>query len=447
MENDSLEISRDLLKFISQSPTSFHVVSNMRKLLDENGFACLQENQHWNLEKGGRYYVVRNGSSIIAFVLPEEMPDHFQITAAHSDSPAFRLKTNPYLESAGHYVQLNVEKYGGAILAPWLDRPLSVAGRVIVKCERPSGAESAGPVMLQQRLVNIDRDLVLIPNLAIHMNRQVNDGYAYKVQKDLLPVFGDETSKGRLEDIIAELLDIKKEQIAAADLFLYNRTPGTIWGAGNEYISSPRLDDLQCAWSCLKGLISAEEPEAVCVCGIFDNEEVGSLTKQGADSTFLYDILRRISSSLGFTEEDYLIALAGSFMISADNAHAVHPRHMDAADPVHRPAMNLGPVIKYSANQKYTTDAVSGAVFQSICEKAGVPYQVFHNNSDIAGGSTLGNISNAHVSLNAVDIGLAQLAMHSPYETAGTRDTAYMIRAIDAFYRTNIENMGQRMLL
>ena len=325
------------------------------------------------------------------------------------------------------------EKYGGMIMSPWFDRPLSIAGRLVV--------EEDG--RLVSKLVNIDRDLVMIPNLAIHMNRQVNDGYKYNAQKDTLPIFGSLEAKGSFMTLMAEAAGVKAEDILGHDLFLYSRDKGTIWGADEAYLSCGRLDDLQCAFSSIKGLLAGGHPSCVSVAAVFDNEEVGSGTKQGADSTFLEDTLRRINRSLGRSEDQYLMALASSFMVSADNAHAVHPNYGEFADPTNRPAMNEGIVIKYNANQKYTTDAVSAAIFRAICKKAGVPCQTFANRSDMAGGSTLGNISNAHVALNTVDIGLPQLAMHSPYETAGVKDTCYLIQAAKTFFNTCLKAEGK----
>ena len=315
-------------------------------------------------------------------------------------------------------------------MAPWFDRPLSVAGRVIVK-------EGAA---LKPILVNVDRDLCAIPNLAIHMNREANTGVKYNPQKDMLPLIGEGENKDVFNSIIAETINTDEQAIISSDLFLYNREKGTVWGANNEFISAPRLDDVMCAYSCMGALINRSDvnEESVAVCAIFDNEEVGSTTKQGADSTFLSDVLTRIALCVGKDEEDLMRAYAQSFMLSADNAHGIHPNYMEKADPTNRPYMNQGIVIKYNANQKYTTDGISAAVFKEICEKADVPIQTYVNRSDIAGGSTLGNISNSHVSINTVDIGLAQLAMHSPYETAGIKDTWYMLKAVKEFYETPI---------
>ena len=424
--------TQNLIDFIARSPSCYHVIENFRTMLIENGFTELSETKSWNLTEGGQYFVVRADSSLIAFKIPTCDFNNFQITASHSDSPSFKIKEKEELLVDGHYVELNTEKYGGMMCAPWFDRPLSIAGKAVVR----SGNS------FETKLVNIDRDLVMIPNVAIHMNRQVNDGYTYHAQKDMIPLFGDETAKGTFLKLVAETISAEEKDILGTDLFLYNRMPGTIWGAHREFFSSTKLDDLQCAYTSMTGFLEGGNPESVTVCCIFDNEEVGSSTKQGADSTFLSDTLERINGCLNRTPEQYKMAVASSFMISADNAHAVHPHHMDKADPTNRPHMNHGPVIKYNANQKYTTDSVSAAIFKGICEKAQVPCQTFANHSDQPGGSTLGNIANAHVSLNTVDIGLAQLAMHSPYETAGTKDTWYMIRVLKEFYSTHIASEG-----
>ena len=424
------EISEQLIEFIDKSPTCFHAVKTMSDMLREEGFTELREDQKWHIEKGGRYFVARNGSSLIAFTIPEQDMKGMRIMASHSDSPTFKIKEDPEMEADGHYIKLNVERYGGMICAPWFDRPLSVAGRVIVR--NSSGNSASGA--LRTVLVNVDRDLLMIPNLAIHMNREVNDGYKYNAQKDMLPLYGDITAKDTFMKVIADAAGTAPEDILGHDLFLYNRQNASIWGASGEFLSSGRLDDLQCAFSSLKGFLEGEKKEYMAVHCVLDNEEVGSGTKQGAASTFLYDTLTRAHESLGLTREDYLIHLADSFMVSADNAHAVHPNHTDKADPVNRPYLNGGIVIKFNASQKYCTDGVSAAMLREICQRADVPVQTFVNRSDMAGGSTLGNISNTQVALNTVDIGLPQLAMHSPYETAGVEDTDYLIRAAAAFY-------------
>lgn len=420
--------AKALMDFIEKSPSCYHVIWNLSEMLQAQGYEELKEEQKWSLKKGGKYYVTRNQSSIIAFQIPEGEMKNFQIAASHSDSPCFKVKENPEMEVDGHYVELNTEKYGGMICAPWLDRPLSVAGRVMVRTENG----------IASRLVNIDRDLVLIPNVAIHMNSKLNDGYTYNAQKDMLPLFGEETAKGGFGKLLAKELSVAGEDILSTDLFLYNRMKGSFWGANQEYISSPRLDDLQCAYATMQGFLQGGHPESVSVCCVFDNEEVGSGTRQGAASTMLSDVLERICLCMDKDKEEYQIMLAGSFLISADNAHALHPHHMDKADPTNRPYMNRGVVIKYNANQKYTTDAVSAAIFKEICHRAQVPVQTYVNRSDVAGGSTLGNIAIRQVSIPAVDIGLPQLAMHSPYETAGVKDTWYLIQAMKEFYNTGI---------
>ena len=419
-------ISKELIHFIESSPSCFHAVNFMEDLLLKEQFIQLRENEKWRIQRGGRYFVVRNGSALIAFTVPEQDFPGVRIMASHSDSPSFKIKENPELESENHYIRLNVEGYGGMLCAPWFDRPLSVAGRVITKNKDTGNFEA--------RLINIDRDLVMIPSLAIHMNREANKGYSYNIQKDMLPLYGGISAKGTFLKTVADAAGIKEDEILGHDLFLYNRQKGSVWGASQEYISGPRLDDLQCAFASLKGFLAAPRKSFLAVHCVLDNEETGSATKQGAASTFLYDTLTRAYCSLGMTKEDYLIHLADSFMISADNAHAVHPNYTDKADPSNRPFLNGGIVIKFNAGQKYCTDALSAAMFRDICREAGVPVQTFANRSDMAGGSTLGNISNTRVALNTVDIGLPQLAMHSPYETAGAEDTGYLIKAAEEFF-------------
>lgn len=416
---------KELTQFLETSPSCFHAINNIKSILSKEQFTQLYENEKWSLRRGGRYFVTRNDSSIIAFTVPEADMAGMRIAASHSDSPTFKIKENPELETDGHYIKLNVERYGGMLCAPWLDRPLSAAGRVIVK-------DASG--RLCSRLVNIDRDLLLIPNLAIHMNRDANNGYSYNAQKDMLPLYGNLTAKGTFMKTIAAFAGVDENDILGHDLFLYNRQKASIWGASGEFISCGRLDDLQCAFACLKGFLAGKKASHLAVYCVLDNEEVGSTTKQGAASTFLYDTLTRLHDSLGYTREDYLIHLADSFMLSADNAHAVHPNHPDKSDPSSRPYLNEGIVLKFNANQKYCTDGVSAAMFRDICSRAGVPVQTFANRSDMAVGSTLGNISNTQAALNTADIGLPQLAMHSPYETAGVKDTEYLILAAETFF-------------
>ena len=411
--------AKKLLKFIQKSPTAFQAVEEMKKRLEKEGYKELKEEEHWEIIPGGNYYVTRNNSALIAFGIPKKPVWKFHIMASHSDSPALKIKENPEIEVEKAYIKLNVERYGGMLLAPWFDRPLSVAGRLIV---RKDGE-------IQEKLVTVDKDLLIIPNLAIHMNREVNVGYKYNVQKVLLPLYSSYEGKGSFMKQVAAEAGVEEKDILGHDLFLYDRTAGTIWGADEEFVSAPRLDDIQCAFASFEGFLRGEHKKSIAVHCVLDNEEVGSSTKQGAASTFLKDTLKRINMGLGRTEEEYLMALAESFMVSADNAHALHPNHTDKTDPVNRPVINGGIVIKYNANQKYCTDGVSAAIFKDICDKAGVPYQTFVNRSDMAGGSTLGNISNTQVPMKTVDIGLAQLAMHSVCETAGVKDTENLAKA------------------
>lgn len=428
------EIVRELYDFIEKSPSVFHVVENMRLELLERGYEQLLESEAWNLKAGGKYFVIRNGSSLIAFRIPKEDYKGFQIMASHSDSPTFKIKENPEMEAEGAYVRLNVEKYGGALLGPWFDRPLSVAGRVLVRENVAAGGR------IISKLVNVDRDLLLIPSLAIHMNREANDGYKYNVQKDLIPLYGMDLTKGTFMEQISEAAGVCAEDVVGHDLFLYNRTKGSIWGAKEEFISSGKLDDLQCAFASLKGFLAAEEGagESVPVHCVFDNEEVGSSTRQGAASTFLQDTLVRVNEGMGRSSADYRRSLSQSFMLSADNAHAVHPNYPDKACPTNRPKINGGIVVKYNAEQRYTTDGVAAAIFKNLCQRADVPCQTFHNRSDERGGSTLGNLSGNQVAVKCADIGLAQLAMHSSYETAGAADTDYLVRVAKLFFEATV---------
>ena len=432
------EISQELLSFLQKSPTAFHAVDNIRNELVNHGYQELLEGKTWKVIPGGKYFVTRNNSSIIALNIGTKLDDYsFNVAASHSDYPTFKIKENAEIEVKGKYTQLNTEGYGGMLCATWFDRPLSIAGRVLVKYGD----------RFVTRLLDFDRDLVLIPNMAIHMNRAVNDGYAYNKQIDMLPLFGgSDTKPGDLKKLMAQELGVEEKDIYGSDLYLYNRTAPSIWGAHEEFISSQHLDDLQCGFTSLKGFLKGNNEQSINVYACFDNEEVGSGTKQGAASTFLYDVLHRINASLGKDEEDYFRALASSFMLSADNAHAVHPNHPGKTDVGNCVYMNEGIVVKSHAGQKYTSDAVSIAIFRELCERAQVPVQFFANRSDEAGGSTLGNIAMAQVSMNSVDIGLPQLAMHSTYETAGIKDTYYMIQVMEEFFNSHIQEESSHVL-
>jgi len=416
-------MNEKLFDYIAVCPTAFHTCAHSADMLRESGYTELCEAQRWEIVSGGKYFVTRNGSSLIAFRVPAGEIAGFMMTAAHGDSPAFKIKENAEL-SDGNYLRLSVEKYGGMLCAPWLDRPLSVAGRVLV---------SEGD-KLSVKLVDLKDPCAIIPNVAIHMNRNANDGMSYNAAVDMLPVWMS-SEKGSFRAAVAKAAGVAEDAIVTGDLFLYDPQKGVTLG---EYISAPRLDDLQCAFSSLTAFLAAGESRSIPVCCIFDNEEVGSETKQGAASTFLYDTLTRLCAALGMDGSEYRRLVAGSFLVSCDNAHAVHPNHGEFADRNHTARMNGGVVIKYNANQRYTSDAVSAGIFRRICENAGVPVQYYANRADMPGGSTLGNISNTQVSLNAVDIGLAQLAMHSPFETAGAADTASLVKALTAFFEHSL---------
>ncbi|MBR6171834.1 MAG: M18 family aminopeptidase [Eubacterium sp.] len=415
--------AEEVLKLIDQSPTAYHVIRNAKTILDQAGFTGLEEADRWKLEAGGEYYVTRNDSSLIAFTIPRPDFKGFRIMASHSDSPCPKLKEDHEMRGDG-YVRLNVEKYGGMLLAPWFDRPLSVAGRILVR-------DGDG---IRSILVNPDKDIAVIPSLAIHMNKEANTGYAYSVQKDMLPIISTTAEDKGIMSLIAKEAGVEEKSIIGKDLFLYIREKGVIWGMNNEFIGSSRLDDQECVWCSLKGFTEAKNDAYVKMVCIFDNEEVGSRTRQGADSDFLYNLIDRINDNLGRSREEYYTALAESFMISADNAHALHPAHKDKYDPLRTVKMNEGIVLKFSARQSYTTDGISAAYVKKICEDNGIPYQVFVNHSDEPGGSTLGNISASHVSVRTADIGLAQLAMHSSYEVAGIKDIKWLVDFSKAFF-------------
>ncbi len=421
--------TKELLSFIAKAPTAFHAVDEIERRLMAEGYRPLSEGWSEALSEGGKYYLTRNRSSVIAFRLPCGQPRGFLISATHTDTPSFRLKSNCESELGG-YLRLLTERYGGSIYSSWLDRPLSVAGRVVVR----DGNRFLG------RNVMLDRDLVLIPNVAIHMNRKLNDGYTYNPAVDLLPLAGEVGDKGALRRMIAESAGVDVESIVSADLSLYDRTPGAVWGLGNEFFSSSRIDNLECTYATLSGFLSAPPAEGeIAVFSAFDNEEVGSRTKQGADSDFLYTTLASVASGLGLSLSSLLRA---SFFVSADNAHGRHPNHPELSDGQNAPELNGGVVIKHNAAQQYTTDAVSEALFSEVCVAADVPTQHFSMRSDMLCGSTLGAIANAHVAPISIDIGLAQLAMHSAYETAGCADLGFMIRAMRTYFSSELACRG-----
>lgn len=421
-----------LLNFMDASVCNFYAVHTLSHILDHAGFTRLDRRDRWELQRGGRYYVTVNDSALFAFIVGDgDAADGFKIISAHSDSPGFRIKPNAAIVTDGNIVKLNTEVYGGPILYTWFDRPLSVAGRVLLRTDNPLRPES--------RLIRIDRPLLTIPHLAIHFNRQVNDGNHLSRQKDMLPVLGHISDRaeadGLLMRLVTEQLGVDSSQILDFDLNLYDTTKGCLLGLNDELISCGRLDDLSMVHAAVSALTASHGSQRMTrVMAIFDNEETGSGTKQGAASPVLANICRRISDALGGKEEDYLRAVASSFMVSADNAHGIHPNYPEKHDPTNRPVLGGGPVIKINANCKYMTDADSAAVFRSVCEDAGVPFQYFVNHSDVAGGSTLGNILTSQIDLRGVDMGAALWAMHSVRETASADDHLMTIRAFTRFY-------------
>ena len=419
-----MERINNLCAFLNAAHSSFHATAYIEDLLQKKGYTALSETAQWNLIPGGKYYLTRGGTAIIAFRIPAETPNGFMLSASHSDRPCFKVKENGELCSA--YTRLAVERYGGQLLFTWTDRPLSIAGRVLVETE--NGIES--------RLIDIDRDLLMIPNVAIHMNRQVNDGYKWNPAVDMLPLLGGKEAKGKLDALLKEAAG---GSILGHDLFLYIREQARIWGSDNEYISSSALDDLECAWCCTQGFLNAVESHSIPVLCIFDNEEVGSSSRQGACSTLLIDTLDQICECRNLNLKRML---AQSFMVSADNGHALHPNHPELSDPTNAPLLGEGPIIKFNATLKYCTDGLSSALFRKVCEKAGIKHQTYYNRADIAGGSTLGNLSQQQVSIPTVDIGLPQLAMHSCYETGAVADAIALENAMTAYYGSSLEIDG-----
>ncbi|EGW41585.1 M18 family aminopeptidase [Desulfosporosinus sp. OT] len=433
INNDEQQFAQLLLNFIQESPSSFHVVEGIKKLLVPQGFQTLSLKDKWSLIPGGKYYVTHNDSALIAFVVGEGVPEKygFHIIGAHTDSPGFRVKPLPEISVEGHYVKLNVETYGEPILNTWLDRPLSLAGRVILHGESPFSPRI--------RLFRSDLPLLVIPNLAIHMNRKVNEGIELNKQKDMLPLLSQITQdfekEGTLISHLAKTLQCPTDDILDFDLFLYEYEKGRFFGLQQEFISSGRLDDLAMIHAGAWALANAKPTLTTQVLACFDHEECGSTSKQGAASPFLSFILERILLGLKKDREEYLQALAHSFLISADMAHALHPNSGERLDPVNRPILNRGPVIKISANQNYTTDAESAAVFTTLCQLAGVPVQKFVNRSDERGGSTIGPISTTHLDIRSVDIGNPVLAMHSVRELGGVKDHLAIAKVFSEFYK------------
>lgn len=411
-----------LCKFMDSAKSVYHSTQSLKNRLDEEGYQYLSESEVWQLKPGGKYYMTRGGAALLAFRIPAGEPSGFMISAGHSDRPTFKMKENPVL--TGKYARLAVEPYGGMLMSTWLDRPLSLAGRVLV--QKDDGVET--------KLIDIDRDLLVIPNVAIHMNRQVNQGYAWNPAVDLIPLMGSVGTEEKLQALLEEQAGGK---ILGHDLYLYVRQKASLWGLEEEYISAAAVDDLSCIWCCMEGFLAAGESSAIPLFCTFDSEEVGSNSMQGAGSNILELTMLRICRAMGW-EADRM--LGQSFMVSADNGHAVHPNHPEYADPNNAPVLNGGIVLKFNANQKYTTDGVSAAIFRKICERAGVSSQTYCNRADIPGGSTLGHISMTHVSIHSVDVGLPQLAMHSCYETAGVRDVLSFVDVMTCFYGCSLKS-------
>lgn len=415
-----MEKITELRNFLDSAHSVYHAVAGLVWNLEAAGYTCLSEGEGWELIPGGKYYLTRGGSALIAFRVPEGEPTGFLMSASHSDRPTFKVKENG--ELAGTYTRLSVEKYGGMIMSTWLDRPLSLAGRVLV--ETPVGVES--------RLLDIDRDLLLIPSVAIHMNRKANDGYAWNPAVDTLPLMGGKDSAGKLQELLEKTAGGK---VLGHDLYLYVRQKSSLWGLSEEFLSAPALDDLACAWGCTQGFLNAKDSGSLPVLCVFDSEEVGSSSVQGAASCLLESVLGRICQALNLDEERML---SNAFMVSADNAHAIHPNHPEYADGQNAPVLGGGVVLKFNANQRYTTDGVSAAIFRKVCRKAEVPVQTYYNRADLPGGSTLGNISLSHVSVPTADIGLPQLAMHASYETMAASDVTALVAAMTGYYGSTL---------
>ncbi len=417
-----------MVEFLNKCHSVFHATALIEEELKDAGFLKLYENENWKLESNRYYYVMRNDTSIVAFKIPEILQvKSVNIAASHSDSPTFKIKPVAELGDP-HYGKLNVEVYGGGIYATWLDRPLSMAGRAVVKEDG----------RLVSKLIDFDENCAMIPNVAIHQNREINNGYKWNPQVDLLPMVSQHNDEKYLLKKIAAQINADPNDIYGYDMFLYNRVPGYIWGDEQEFLSASRLDDLACAYTSLQGFKSAYSQNSINILGIFDNEEVGSVTRQGMASSFLIDVINRIFASFFYSQADVSAIMANSFMISADNAHAVHPNHPEMYDAVNRAYMNSGIVIKRAAAQSYVTDAISEAVIRQLCEKGNVPYQYFANKSDVRGGGTQAAISSINLCSMAADIGLPQLAMHSAFETAGTKDVEAMIDLFTEFYSSTI---------
>ncbi len=414
------------VELLNGSHSTFHAVSLMEKVLVDAGFIKLKENSTWQLENNRYYYMIKNGSSLIAFKIPEiANVKSVNIVASHSDSPVLKIKPIADMKD-GHYNKLDVEVYGGPLLSTWADRPLSIAGRVTVK--------ENGSVV--SKLVDFNEDCAIIPNVAIHQNREANNGFKWNPQVDLLPMMGGEPKEDYFNERLAKLMNVEKENILGHDLYLYNRDLARVWGENKEFVSGPKIDNLGNAFASLEAFINSYSNNSLNVLSICDNEEVGSRTKQGMASSLLLDVIERVFAAFYYVPSDVKAILANSFMVSADNAHAVHPNHPEMYDSVNQTYMNKGVVIKTSASFSYVSDAVSVGVTKLLCDNAEVPYQLFANRSDSRGGGTLASIASSFLPINMVDVGCAQLAMHSSFETCGAKDLDYMIGFMSEFYNS-----------
>lgn len=425
-------LAQKLIEFIFKSPTSYHVVYHTEKELILNGFKRLSPEDTWQIEQGGKYYVTQNHSSIFAFEIGNgDISEGIKLICAHSDSPTLRIKPNAEIITEGIYLKLNTEVYGSPILSTWTDRPLSIAGRVMLR--------SSNPLKPEMRLINFNRPLLVIPNIAIHLNPvSIGQSNLSGKQKDMLPIISmiNETceKENYLVKLIAKELEVHPEDILDLDLNLYEYAKGCLFGTNQEFISCGRLDDLAMAYTGLKALLDSHPCNQTKFFAIFDNEEVGSNSKQGAASPILRSIIERLVFGLGKSQEDLYRCIHNSFMISADMAHALHPNHVEKHDPSNHPILNGGPVIKYNANLKYITDCDSASVFMNICQMAGVPFQQFVNHSDMNGGATLGCILLSQMAMRGVDIGNPMWGMHSIRETAGVSDLSYILKTFTCFY-------------
>ena len=426
--------SEKFLNYINNAVTPFHAVDGLSKTLDNEGYTKLLESDLWEINKGGKYYVTKNDSSIIAFTIPNDLNDlSLNIVASHTDSPNLRLKPNFEAKVGGKLKGINVEVYGGTINSSWLDRPLGIAGRILTNENN----------VIKSHLVDLGA-ICVIPNLAIHQNRTINDGYKYNPATDLRPIYADNLDEEGLLKYASK--DLSGE-VLGYELSLYNANRGMLLGKNKEFIVAPQIDNLESAYLTLLGFIGANNNQSINIYASFDNEEVGSGTAQGALSNFLGDVIERVFDGLSLSNEERKCAIAKSFLVSCDNAHAIHPNNPSICDNDNGAVLNGGIVIKTNANQLYTTDAVSMAVFKSILNEANVKYQVFANRSDQRGGSTLGHLAVQKVTISSIDIGLPQLAMHSSMETAGSRDCDELVKAITHFYNKHLSKENNQFII